>query len=65
MKLSNLIIREAIKKNNLKYWMVADKLGINDGNFSRMLRKELPEEKEKEIIDIIKELEEENKHDNK
>ena len=39
--MNNLDIRKAIERNNIKYWQIADKLGITDGNFSRLLRKEL------------------------
>ncbi len=37
----------------VKFWEVAEKLGVNDGNFSRLLRKELTEEKKAEIKNII------------
>ena len=55
----NMKIREAIRKNNLRYWEIAEKLNLNDGNFSRLLRKELIDEKQKEILKIINELKEE------
>ena len=58
----NLNIRNEIQKNDLRYWQVAERLNLNDGNFSRLLRKELSEEKTKEIFKIIKELKEENKN---
>lgn len=61
----NKKIREQILINNLKYWQVADKLKINDGNFSRLLRKPLSKEKEEQILKIIEELKEENKNDQK
>lgn len=60
MILINQKIREQISNNNLKYWQIADKLNINDGNFSRLLRKQLSKEKEEEILKIIEELKEEN-----
>ena len=44
MKKNNQDIREKILKSHLKYWQIAEQLNINDGNFSRMLRKELPKE---------------------
>ncbi len=59
--MNNLDIKEAAKRAGIKLWQIADKLGINDGNFSRKLRKELnPEEKQK-IFDIIAELQREKK----
>lgn len=57
--MNNYDIKEAAKRAGIKLWQIADKLGINDGNFSRKLRKELnPEEKQK-IFDIIAELQKE------
>lgn len=63
MKNFNQEIRNSILKNNLRYWQVAEKLHINDGNFSRLLRKELTKEKKDEIYEIIKILKEEQKNE--
>lgn len=52
----NKDIREYAKKHGVKLWQIAGRLCINDGNFSRKLRFELPEEKKAEIIAIIDEL---------
>jgi len=52
----NKDIREYAKTNNIPLWKIAQKLGINDGNFSRKLRVELSEEKKTEIKAIIDEL---------
>lgn len=54
----NQDIRDAIKNANLKYWQVADMYGITDGNFSKLLRKELPTEKKEKIMNIIEKLKE-------
>lgn len=43
-------------ERNVHLWQIASKLGINDGNFSRRLRTELPEEKKTEIRAIIDDL---------
>lgn len=59
MEIANMDIRNIIKESNLKYWQVADALGLNDGNFSRLLRKELPREKKEEILQAINKLLEE------
>lgn len=53
MKKNNQDIREKILKSHLKYWQIAEQLNINDGNFSRMLRKELPKETKEKINNII------------
>jgi len=54
---SNEKIRRAIGAAGLKQYEVAAALGMNDGNFSRKLRKELPEAEAKRILDVIKTLE--------
>lgn len=62
MKEQNLDIKRCILKNNLRFWQVAYKLNMNDGNFSRLLRKELTKEKKDEIYEVIKILKEEQKN---
>lgn len=52
----NKDIREYAKRKNVKLWRVANKLGVNDGNFSRKLRRELPEETKQQIFEIIDNL---------
>ena len=52
----NKDIREYAKNNGVPLFKIASKLGINDGNFSRKLRTELPEEKKDEIRAIIDDL---------
>ncbi len=56
--MKNLDIRKAIERSNIKYWQIADKLGMTDGNFSRLLRKELEISDKEVIFNIIKELKE-------
>ena len=52
----NKDIREYAKNHNVKLWQIANKLNINDGNFSRKLMTELSEDKKAEIFKIIDEL---------
>lgn len=52
----NEAIRKAASDKGIKLWQIADKLGINDGNFSRKLRKELPQEEQERILHIIDDL---------
>lgn len=52
----NKDIRKYAEQHNVRLWQIANKLGINDGNFSRKLRVELPEDKKVEIYKIIDEL---------
>lgn len=53
---NNLDIRNAIFSSNIKKWQIAEKLGMTDSNFSRLLRKELSQEQKERIISIIEEL---------
>lgn len=52
----NKEIREAAKKAGIHLWQVAEACGINDGNFSRKLRRELPQEEKEKILEIIDRL---------
>lgn len=54
-------IRELAKRNGICLWQIADKLNMQDSNFSRMLRTELTSEKKMKIVKIIKELSEKQK----
>lgn len=54
--MNNQDIRQEITASGFRYWQVADKLGMNDGNFSRLLRFELPDEKKEKIRSAIAEL---------
>lgn len=53
---TNLEVREKIKCSGVKFWEVADRYGISDGNFSRKLRRELPEDEKQRIYKIINEI---------
>ena len=53
MSQANKRIRDAFQETKVPFWRVADVLGKSDRTFSRMLRHELPEEQQDEIIDII------------
>ena len=61
----NLDIRNAIESSKFKYWQVANKLKMNDGNFSRLLRTEQDETNKKKILKAIEELKEEREEWNK
>lgn len=54
--MKNKDIREAAKRAGVCLWEVAERLGINDGNFSRKLRKELSSQEREKIMEIINEL---------
>ena len=53
---ANQVIRERAKARGVRLWEIADRLGINDGNFSRRLRRELSEEAREKVLGIIEEI---------
>lgn len=53
---ANADIRAEAKRNGVFLWEIAIRYGVNDGNFSRKLRKELPPEEKEKIVAIIQEL---------
>lgn len=53
MKINNSDVREAIHKAGLRQWEVAMSFGIHEGNFSRLLRKELDKQTKQRIFSII------------
>ncbi len=52
----NKDIRLAVKETGVKMWQLADKMGIADTTLCRRLRKELPEEQKRRILEIVDEL---------
>lgn len=52
----NSEIRNVISDNRLKYWEVAEKIGISDSRFSVWLRKELEGERKERTLKAIDEL---------
>lgn len=50
----NIDIRDAIKQNGLFGYQVAEKIGVTEFSFSRMLaRKELTPERKRQILEAI------------
>lgn len=54
--MNNQEIRDCAVKHGVRLWQIAAALGINDGNFSRKLRRELPPEERDRILSIIQDL---------
>lgn len=54
-------IRAEAKRMGVKLWEIAEQLGMNDGNFSRKLRKELPQAENARILAIIDRLAQEKR----
>lgn len=59
--MKNVEIRNRAKERGVFLWEIAEKLGINDGNLSRRLRKELSESQKEQIFGIIDELSKEKR----
>ena len=54
--MENAEIRNRAKEAGVKLWEIADYYGVNDGNFSRKLRREPPEEERERILAIIDQI---------
>ena len=54
--MNNQDIRQAAEKSGVRLWRIAEALGVADCNFSRKLRKELPQEEKEKIFSIIEKL---------
>jgi len=54
----NQDIRQEAKSAGVRLWQIAERLGIQDANFSRKLRHELPYEDKRNIFSIIASLKE-------
>lgn len=50
---NNIEIRMEMAKSGLKQWQVAERLGLSESGFSRLLRKELSDEEKQKIIKCI------------
>lgn len=57
--MNNQDIRRTAAGAGIRLWQIAEKLGIADCNFSRKLRKELPQDEKEKIFSIIRELSQE------
>jgi hypothetical protein len=54
--IANKEIRDAARDAGVRLWQIAERIGMNDGNFSRKLRRELPDQEKKDVLEIIKTL---------
>lgn len=51
--MANMEIRTALKEKRMYNYELAEMLGITEWTLSRKLRKELPDDEKKKILDII------------
>lgn len=56
MSKANADIREAAKKAGVYLYNIADRLGVCENTLTIRLRRELPEDKKRQILDIITEI---------
>ena len=49
----NEMIRREMKRCGIYCWQVADKLGVAESTFYRMMRHELPEKRRSEVLAAI------------
>lgn len=57
---ANVEIREHAKKNGVRLWQVAEKIGMSDAAFSRKLRRELTATERERVQNAINQLAAEN-----
>lgn len=53
---TNMEIREKARVRGVRLWQIADALGMQESQFSKKLRKELAEDEQSKILDIIDDL---------
>ena len=59
-KMSGTEIKAYILEQGVRLWQVAQKLNMNDGNFSRKLRNNFTDAEVKQIKTIVQELKQKN-----
>ena len=50
---NNKAIRDAIKASGLRYWQVADRMGISENTFTRLLRHELNDADKARVLAVL------------
>ena len=61
MDLKNQAIRQAALAHGIRFWQIAQALGVHEVTLSRRLRTELPQEEQERILIIIDELSKEGR----
>lgn len=54
--MANFLIRLKAKELSVPLWQLADQLHISEASLYRKLRRELPYDKQKEMLDILMDL---------
>ena len=61
--MTNIEIKSHALTRGVKLWQIAEKLRISEATMTRMLRKELPQAKQQEIMTIIDQISEAKHHE--
>lgn len=54
--MKNISIRECARKNGVKFWEIAEALGVSEATVTRRMRQELSQEEKEKILAIIDNL---------
>lgn len=54
--MENKKIREALKSNNVLAWELAEAMGVVDCTLSKWMRRELPDEKQAVMLQMIEKI---------
>lgn len=49
----NVTVRERIKNAGVFHWQVAEALGVSESKFCRMLRREMPEDQQRKVLEAV------------
>ncbi len=61
--MTNAIVRDTLRKNGVYQWQLAERIGVGEVRLSRMLRQELPIQKQFELVGKIQEIVKERDQD--
>lgn len=54
--MENMKVREALRSNNVLAWELAEAMGIVDCTLSKWMRRELPDEKQAVMLQMIEKI---------
>lgn len=54
--MENSTIRAEAKRMGVRHWQIADRLGVSEQTFVRWMRKELPVEQRKAVMEAIHDI---------
>lgn len=63
--MANEQIRNALALNRMYHWEMAEHLDISEGTFSKMLRRELPDDIQEQILNVIECVKTNKPYDNR